>query len=125
MLIIFLLWHQGDCSQIICPGRQNNQFRTLVTFYGDCIKMCEDFAPNFGGKRSGCCITTTHHLTLPFSPGNFGPEITLLSSPPTILFSVSPIEDKTEGRHFDTIEVIEAESQILLNNTRGRGLLRW
>jgi hypothetical protein len=21
-----------------------------VTFYGDCVKMCEDFAPNFGDK---------------------------------------------------------------------------
>jgi hypothetical protein len=21
---------------------------TTVTFYGDCLKMCEDFAPNFG-----------------------------------------------------------------------------
>jgi hypothetical protein len=33
------------------------------------LKMCEDFAPNFGDKRTGCCITT-HDLTLPFSPGN-------------------------------------------------------
>jgi hypothetical protein len=31
----------------------------------------EDFAPNFGDKRTGCCITTMHQLTLPFSPGNF------------------------------------------------------
>jgi hypothetical protein len=44
---------------------------TTVMFYGDCMKMCEDFAPNLGDKRTGCCITTTHHLTLPFSPGNF------------------------------------------------------
>jgi hypothetical protein len=35
------------------------------------VKMCEDFTPNFGNKRTGCCITSTHHLTLPFSPGNF------------------------------------------------------
>jgi hypothetical protein len=33
--------------------------------------MCEDFTPNFGDKRTGCCITTTHCLTLPFSPGKF------------------------------------------------------
>jgi hypothetical protein len=37
--------------------------------YGDCVKMCEDIAPNFGDKRTGCCITTTHHLTFPFPPG--------------------------------------------------------
>jgi hypothetical protein len=28
------------------------------------------FAWNFGYKRIGCCIMTTHCLTLPFSPGN-------------------------------------------------------
>jgi hypothetical protein len=27
------------------------------------LKMCEDFVPNFGGKRTDCCITTTHRLT--------------------------------------------------------------
>jgi hypothetical protein len=44
---------------------------TIVRFYGDCMKMCEDFAPNFGDEITGCCITTTHRLTLPLSPGNF------------------------------------------------------
>jgi hypothetical protein len=37
---------------------------TTVTFYGDCVKMCEDFAPNFGDKITGCYIMTKHHLTL-------------------------------------------------------------
>jgi hypothetical protein len=49
-------------------------------FYGDCVKMCEDFAPKFGDKRTGCCITTTHCFALPFSPGNFLPKATWLSS---------------------------------------------
>jgi hypothetical protein len=44
---------------------------TTVTFCGDALKMCEDSAPNFGDKRIGCCMTTTHRLTLPFSPKNF------------------------------------------------------
>jgi hypothetical protein len=35
------------------------------------------------------------------------------SPPPTLLFFVSPIKDK--NRHFDTIEVIEAELQAVLN----------
>jgi hypothetical protein len=26
---------------------------TAVTFYGDCVKMCKDFAPNFGDKILG------------------------------------------------------------------------
>jgi hypothetical protein len=42
-----------------------------VTFYSNCMKMCKDFATNFGGKRTGCCIMTVHRLTLPFSSGNF------------------------------------------------------
>jgi hypothetical protein len=27
---------------------------TTVTFYTDCVKMSEDFAPNFWHKRTGC-----------------------------------------------------------------------
>jgi hypothetical protein len=36
-------------------------------------------------------------------------------APPTPLFSVSPIEDKTESRHFNTNEVMEAELLVVLN----------
>jgi hypothetical protein len=25
---------------------------TTVTIYGDCVKMCEDFDPNFGDKKN-------------------------------------------------------------------------
>jgi hypothetical protein len=39
--------------------------------YSNCVKLCEDFAPNFGDKITDYCITKTHHLTLPLSPGNF------------------------------------------------------
>jgi hypothetical protein len=38
---------------------------TTVKFYGNCEKMCEDFAPNFRDKRTVCCITTTNRLALP------------------------------------------------------------
>jgi hypothetical protein len=44
---------------------------TNMTFYGDCMKMCVDFALNFGDKIIGLYITTTHCLTFSFSPGNF------------------------------------------------------
>jgi hypothetical protein len=40
---------------------------TTVTLKGDCVKMGEDFAANFGDKRTGCCITTTRRS----SRGNF------------------------------------------------------
>jgi hypothetical protein len=45
---------------------------TTMMFYGDCVKMCE----NFSGKRTCCCTTTMPRLTLPFSPDNFLPEAT-------------------------------------------------
>jgi hypothetical protein len=44
--------------------------------YVDCMKMREDFAPICSDKGTGCCIMTTHHLMLTFSPGNFLPKIT-------------------------------------------------
>jgi hypothetical protein len=56
---------------------------TTVTFYGDCMKMCKDFDPNFGDKRTGCCITTTHRLT-----GEFLTKTTRLSSPRQPYFSL-------------------------------------
>jgi hypothetical protein len=80
------------------------------------VKMCEDFAPNFDDKITGCCITTTHRLTLPFSPGNFVTKnsMTVIPNPPC--FSLFPrFKIKLRGRHFDTIEVTEAESQVMLN----------
>jgi hypothetical protein len=86
-----------------------------VKFYGDCVKMCEDFAENFGDKRTSSCIATTHRLTLPFSSGNFDQKQHEYRPLPTLLFSDSPIEDKTGDLHFDTIEVIVAESQAVLN----------
>jgi hypothetical protein len=45
-------------------------------FYGDYVRMCDDFTLNVCDWRTGCCITTTHHLTLPFPPGNFWPKTT-------------------------------------------------
>jgi hypothetical protein len=41
-------------------------------------------------------------LILPFSPGNFLPKQLYCHPPPTILYSVSLIEDKTEGPQFFT-----------------------
>jgi hypothetical protein len=41
--------------------------QTIVTLHGDYVKICEDLIPNFDGKRTGCCIMTTHCHTLPFS----------------------------------------------------------
>jgi hypothetical protein len=65
MLVIF--FHIKNSSW---KANQSVQ-HTAVTVYGDCLKMCEDFAPNFSDKKTGCFITTTHPLTLPFSTWKF------------------------------------------------------
>jgi hypothetical protein len=78
--------------------------------------MCEDFAPEFGNTGTGCSMTTTHRLTLPFSSGNFCQKnnVTVVPHPPySTLFPRLKI--KLKGRHFDTIEAVEAESQSVLN----------
>jgi hypothetical protein len=57
----------GDYSQKKSSWQAKHSITHInVTFYGDSIKMCKDFAPNFGEKRTGCWITT-----LPLSPGFF------------------------------------------------------
>jgi hypothetical protein len=72
--------------------------------------MCEDFAPNFGDKRTGCCITTTHR----FSAGNILLKTTWLLSPP-YLSLLPKLKINPEGRHSDTNEAIQAGAQAVLN----------
>jgi hypothetical protein len=87
---------------------------TIVTFYGECMKMCEDSAPNFGDKRTVCCVTT-HRLVPPFSSGNFRPRITWLSSPSHPQHSPDLASEASLPIHFDTTEVIKAEAQAVPN----------
>jgi hypothetical protein len=47
MLIIFF-----DIKRIV--HAEQSVPHTTMKFYGDCVKMCEDLAPNFGDKRTGC-----------------------------------------------------------------------
>jgi hypothetical protein len=102
--------HQGECSQRLRPGRPNSQFHIpLWHFDSNCMKVCEDFYPNFGDKWTGCCIMTTRCLTLPFSPGNFWPKTTWLSSHNYPTFLCFPNWRNLEGHHFDTVEVIRVE----------------
>jgi hypothetical protein len=107
---------QEDRSQGINSVTPNSRFRMLLKLFGDCVKMCEDFATDFGDKGNGRCITTTHRLTLPLPPQNFFTKIDC-HPPPTLLFFVSRFKIKLKGRHFDTTEEIEAESQVVLNTT--------
>jgi hypothetical protein len=81
--------------------------------------MCEDFAQNFGDKRTSCCITTTHRLTLPSHYEIFY-EKQHNTRPHPLYFSLFPgLKTKLKGRYFDTTEMIEAESRAVLNILTG------
>jgi hypothetical protein len=73
---------------------------TTVTFYRNCVKMWANFAPNIGDKRSGCYITTTHRLTLPFFTRVFLTKNNMTFVPHPSYFSVCPIDHKTERPPF-------------------------
>jgi hypothetical protein len=80
------------------------------------VKVYEDFAPNFGDKKkldvASQQRTVSHFF---FCQGIF----LLKHSPPTLLFLFPRLEIKLKGHHFDTIELIEAESQVVLNTFTG------
>jgi hypothetical protein len=88
------LWHQGDCSQRIRSGRPNRRFRILLlrfTTPPPPPSLTSFFTRQFFLKQHDCC-----------------------SHPP--YFSLfSRVKITLKGRHFDTIEAIEVESQVLLN----------
>jgi hypothetical protein len=99
-MLFHSVWHQSDCSKRFRPGKPKQSIpRATVTFYGDSVKMCSDFAPNFGDKRTGCCITTTRRLTLLFlSEYLTKNNMTAVRTHPTIL--CFPNEDKIERPSF-------------------------
>jgi hypothetical protein len=69
ILIIFFNINRIVHKEFILAGQ-------LVSFTYCCDVLCEDFAPNFSDKCTDCCFTTTHRLTLSFSPKNFRPKTT-------------------------------------------------
>jgi hypothetical protein len=83
-----------------------------VTLYGDCY--CEDFAPNFDDKELAVASQrfTASHFHFRYEICNpkqhdYRPHLPLFS-----LFLRLRI--KVKGRHFDAVEVMEAESQAVL-----------
>jgi hypothetical protein len=82
-------------------------------FYSDCLKMCEEFTLKFGDKE---LAVVPQHTISHFSHHEIFDQnnMTVVTHPP--YFSAFPqLKIKLKGRHFDTIEVIEAESQAVLN----------
>jgi hypothetical protein len=63
---------------------------SAVTLYSDCVKMCEDFASNFGDKRINWLLLHDN------APSHISFFIRDYRHSPTFMFSVSPIEDNTE-----------------------------
>jgi hypothetical protein len=70
MLIIFFDIKGIVHKEFVLAGERSYS-TYYCDFYGDCMKMCEEFTLNIGDEGTGCCIMTTHCFTLPFSRGNF------------------------------------------------------
>jgi hypothetical protein len=102
--------HEEGCSYRICSGPIPH---TTLPFYGDCVKMSENFATNLGEKRTGSFITTKHHLIRELFNKN---NMTVVSRP-SYSPDLAPC-DFSVASHFDTTEVTEAESQVVLNNLK-------
>jgi hypothetical protein len=77
--------------------------------------MCEEFALNSAGKRAGCCTTTMHR----FHQDILYPKQHDFHPPPTLPPHFAPCNFLLFAQlnipHFDTIEVIEADSKVVLN----------
>jgi len=56
--------NQSQPAELWIPG-------STETFCGDCVKTCEDVAPNFGGNRPGCFTMKTSRLPRPSSSTSF------------------------------------------------------
>jgi hypothetical protein len=94
MLISFLSIKEIVHKEFVLES-QTSVPHTTVTFYGDCLKMCEDFAPNFGDMHYDSAPSHTSFFTREFFRKN---NITIFPHLP--YFSVFPIQDKTERPPF-------------------------
>jgi hypothetical protein len=73
---------------------------TTLTFYGDCGKMCEHFAPNFDVKEMA---VESQQRSVPhflFYQKIFDLKQHDCRPPPTLLDSIFPTDDKTKWRIF-------------------------
>jgi hypothetical protein len=72
--------------------------------------MCEEFAPNFGDKK--IAVASRHFL----SHQRILTKNNMSEASHSLYFSLFPrLTIKLKGSHFDTIEVIKEESQMVLN----------
>jgi hypothetical protein len=99
MLIIFFDVRGIVHKEFVMAGQIVNS-AYYCDVYNDCMKMCKDFAPSHSSFFTGKFLTKNNTTVIPHPP----------------YFSLfSQLKMKLEGRQFDTIEVIEAESRVMLN----------
>jgi hypothetical protein len=117
MLIIFFDIKRILHKEFVLASQTVNSAYYCAVLH-NCMKMC---GPNFGDKRTGCCIMTTHCLTLLFTRQLLTENNkAVVPHPPYFLFPRLKI--KLKGCHFDTTGAIEAESQAVLNTLREHDL---
>ena len=72
---------RGLCTKNLSQQAKLWILGSAAKFCGDCVKTCEDIAPNFGENRPGCLTMTVPHLTLSSSPTSSWRKTKLLLSP--------------------------------------------
>jgi hypothetical protein len=98
------------------PGRTNSEYRILLwRFKVTAWTFVKTSHRNLATKELAWLQRTVLHFF--FSLGNFFYQKQhYCRHVPILLFSVFPIEDKTERLHFDTFEVTGTEFQAVINN---------
>jgi hypothetical protein len=114
-----ILWYQGDSSQIIRPGRPKCQFcMQLWRFMANAWKCAKTSPRTLATKE----LAVASRQRVSFHHGYFftKDKITVSRPAPTRLtwplatFLFPRLKMKPKDCHFDTVEVIEAESQMVL-----------
>jgi hypothetical protein len=90
-----------------------------VTFYDDGVKIWEHFALNFGDNELAVASWQYTHSHFLFHKGTFDKNNMAIVPQPPYFSLFLPIKLKLKGCNFDTTEVIEAESQAVLNTLLG------
>jgi len=110
------------CTKNLSQQAKLRILGSTAMFCGDCVKACEDVAPNFGENRPGCFTMTLPSYTQQFLAKNkiaviphtpYSPDLA-----PCDFFLFPKMKLKLKGRRFDTIEEIHAESQTVLDTDR-------
>jgi hypothetical protein len=99
------LWHQGHCSQGICPG---TYYCFMVTVW-----KCAKTLPQTLATKVLAVASRQHRSNISFFIKKYFTKKHNCHPPP--YFPLLPrLKIKLKGHHFDTLEVNEAESQVVL-----------